>query len=158
VCWESYKVAAKAYSLVFGTKEAFPSTWFNFEEDTLYLDWGWQNWHAYKPTDFLEGEAIRVRHLAIDGEVSLSSDSRPDQLFDQFLESRVADILLSFPNLKTLTINAYPWDAEDPQDFPELVFTEALPIDKSYHCEVCEALNKNRDENAQGDYNVLLPR
>jgi hypothetical protein len=40
VCQESYKVVRKQYSKAFGTEASAPTTLFNFEIDTLYLDWG----------------------------------------------------------------------------------------------------------------------
>ncbi|KAH9213561.1 hypothetical protein DL95DRAFT_524404 [Leptodontidium sp. 2 PMI_412] len=40
VCRESYSVALKVYSKCFGTDSSAPATWFNFNLDTLYLDWG----------------------------------------------------------------------------------------------------------------------
>jgi hypothetical protein len=40
ICKESYLVAEKLYTKSFGTEDTLPSTWFNFELDTLYLDWG----------------------------------------------------------------------------------------------------------------------
>jgi len=40
VCRKAFGVASKTYSRAFGTCDGFAETWFSFETDILYLDWG----------------------------------------------------------------------------------------------------------------------
>jgi hypothetical protein len=46
VCRESYRVVSHLYVKAFGSRrpEAFTKTWFNFDLDTLYLDWATGVW------------------------------------------------------------------------------------------------------------------
>lgn len=65
-CRESYRIGASVYTKAFGSDSAFPETWFDFEQDTLYLDWDspilnvGDIYDAPMPT-----HAGQVQHLAI---------------------------------------------------------------------------------------------
>lgn len=74
-CKESQRVAERIYSKSFGTECAPPTTWFNFELDTLYLDWGVHDEDeeemsgvdfSFGPIDLSE-DVKKVQNLAIYG-------------------------------------------------------------------------------------------
>ncbi|KAF8858785.1 hypothetical protein BDZ45DRAFT_802183 [Acephala macrosclerotiorum] len=71
---QSREIALKYgnYKRAFGTRWMSGMTWINFDQDTLYLDWGFTkatkeecDKAAYGPFDFNEGHAGRVRSLAL---------------------------------------------------------------------------------------------
>lgn len=77
-----------------------PVTWFNFEIDTLYLDWGW---HGFSGLSFDAGHlgdvASQVKHLAIyhsPQDLQLRGMGDPEEL--------LCEILVEFCNLETLTL------------------------------------------------------
>jgi hypothetical protein len=70
---ESHDFMRTHYSKAFGSRYSFPETWFDFERDTLLVDWGWDSRTNLSSSKFsLEGRD-RVRNLAmlvdpVDGE------------------------------------------------------------------------------------------
>lgn len=62
---ESYQVASKTFSRVFGTDISFPETWFNFAVDTLVLDWGWRYASDYEPNDFTREDLDKIHFLTL---------------------------------------------------------------------------------------------
>jgi hypothetical protein len=105
VCRESFEVATKHYTKAFGTCNASPSTWFDFERDTLYLDWDIIAEEELVPRDFLISEASRVRHLA-------TFDFPQRSHWSNFMrgvdypdyESWLCEIFSVFTNLTQLTV------------------------------------------------------
>ncbi|KAH7355304.1 hypothetical protein BKA65DRAFT_498104 [Rhexocercosporidium sp. MPI-PUGE-AT-0058] len=73
VCRESYNMALSIYSRCFGTGCSAPATWFNFDLDTLYLDWGVAENRGAEPPDLplefslmdLSDDVKRVQNLAL---------------------------------------------------------------------------------------------
>ncbi|CAG8959430.1 hypothetical protein HYFRA_00001328 [Hymenoscyphus fraxineus] len=76
ICKESHHVARQMYTKAFGTRYAPPSTWFNFELDTLYLNWGvsydendYERWWLCYHPEHLDADIEKVQNLALyDGE------------------------------------------------------------------------------------------
>ena len=74
-CRESFKVASRIYCRAFGSLGAFPETWFNFSQDTLYLDGLTAgvsysipgHWYPDRVVRqlFAADELIRIRKLAV---------------------------------------------------------------------------------------------
>ena len=121
VCRESYRVAKeKIYKKSFGSKCALPRTWFNFELDTLYLDWGYYESHKYGEDGILFdfdswdfGEDIkRVQHLAIyKGKHPICQDTGGSIKNVLSTSGHVQDLVLAPPDYK-------------PDDAGDLVFLE----------------------------------
>jgi hypothetical protein len=113
VCRESHRIAKeKIYQKSFGSPYGMPRTWFNFEVDTLYLDWGY---YVYDDDDDDDDDTIefqffpevlsedvkKVQHLAI------YSGKHPDsylpaQLINDVLSKfgHVQNLLLALPDYK----------------------------------------------------------
>jgi hypothetical protein len=124
VCHESFEIASKHHSRVFGTAYSPPEVYFNFKKDTLYLDWSlsWPR-NSYKLTDFSWVELAAVRYLAIECDQSCA-----EFLNVENREELMAMVLSYFPNLEKLTINGM--DAYHPiSDSGDLVFMHLLPKD-----------------------------
>lgn len=87
------------YEQAFGEAGVLPTTWFNFEIDTLYLDWGYGcpgGTHVdYVPTNFGD-EAKRVRHLALYQSIGSHNYHRRDS------EGWLCDILDVFSEMESL--------------------------------------------------------
>jgi hypothetical protein len=130
VCRESFRVTCKYYERVFGTKSAFPDVWFNFEIDTLFLDWGWTLWppelHYYEEW-FVKAELERVKYLAlfIDFRTiwALQADGEEEYL---------AMWLKSFPNAKKVTINRLKF-CHTAAENDTLVFTDPPSPDMRFY-------------------------
>lgn len=101
VCHESFAVASKHHSRIFGTAYSPPEVYFNFKEDTLYLDWS-LSWplNSYRLTDFSWVELAAVRYLAIE-----CNETCAEFLNVQDREELIAMVLSYFPNLAKLTMN-----------------------------------------------------
>jgi len=118
VCRESYLVAKeKIYTKSFGTEYRIPTTWFNFELDTLYLDWGYYvnsdgdvNFDFF-PEDFGE-DVKKVQNLAIH-----SGEYPGGILTSEWINA----VLGYFGNVRNLTL--VPPRQED-DDCADLVFLE----------------------------------
>lgn len=69
VCRESSEAVKKQYSKAFGTEASAPTTLFNFESDTLFLDWGYFLGDGVPRISFNEYERSddikQVRNLAV---------------------------------------------------------------------------------------------
>jgi hypothetical protein len=100
VCHESFEIASKHHSRIFGTPYSPPEMYFNFKEDTLYLDWSSWEIHSYKPADFSWVELAAVRYLAIECDQSCAKFLNVENK-----EELIAMVLSYFPNLEKLTIN-----------------------------------------------------
>ncbi|KAE9366464.1 hypothetical protein N431DRAFT_429340 [Stipitochalara longipes BDJ] len=98
VCHESYQVAIKYYEKAFGSHHSFPETWFDFERDALYLDWGSKG-PELSLDDFLSSEASRVRHLVMHGYPNTLQYH--NQALDH--EDLLCDVLNVFTHLECLT-------------------------------------------------------
>lgn len=119
VCRESLEVVERFYTKAFGSWNAFPETWFDFEVDTLYLDWGWNsNGMQFSASDFA-GEAPRVKHLAL---YQAKDDYHVTNPGDY--EDFMCEIFVDFNNLKTLTLVN---KRHKPNESDSLVFME--PVD-----------------------------
>jgi hypothetical protein len=125
VCRESFQVTCKHYERVFGTKSTFPEVWFNFEIDTLYLDWGWplpltkHYWEGW----FVYAELEKVKYLALyidpDTLWAIHADGEEEYL---------AMWLGSFPNAKKVCLNRLrPFHTM--ADSGTLVFTNPPSLD-----------------------------
>jgi hypothetical protein len=107
----------KIYTKSFGTDYGFPTTWFNFELDTLYLDWGY---HLNSNGDvifkfFLEdfGEDVKkVQNLAIH-----SGEYPAGILASEWINA----VLGYFGNVRNLTMVSPQYEDDDGAD---LVFLE----------------------------------
>ncbi len=75
VCRESFKIASKRYQRAFGTKWSLPEVWFDFKQDTLYLDYNWYNVYDYTnergftsfcARDLVSRECEQIERLALD--------------------------------------------------------------------------------------------
>lgn len=103
VCKESNAIGRTLYNLSFGSPYSCASTWFNFDIDTLYLDWGYEcppreweeevpeNVFSFYPKDI--SDISKVKNLAI-----WTSDELCDvgKWFDQ--------ILGAFGNVRNFTL------------------------------------------------------
>ena len=123
VCRESLEVAARFYTKAFGDDYAFPETWFDFEIDTLYLDWGW---HGVSDTPFgaadFGDDVLKVKHLAL-------YNSRDDYQLrgTEENEGLVCEILDEFCNLETLTLVNRRHD-ESGEKTSDLVFMDPMDL------------------------------
>jgi hypothetical protein len=101
VCRKPFEVASKHHRRVFGTAYSPPKVSFNFEGDTLYLDWNLhQLWNAYAPRDFSWVELAKVRYLAI-----VWNEIYAEELNLDGKEEFLAMVLSYFLNLERLTIS-----------------------------------------------------
>jgi len=123
VCHESFEIASKHHSRIFGTPYSPPEVYFNFKEDTLYLDWSSWEIHSYKPADFSWVELAAVRYLAIECDQSCAKFFNVENR-----EELIAMVLSYFPNLEKLTINRID-TYHPPSDSEDLVFMRLLPKD-----------------------------
>lgn len=109
VCHEAREVIQKTHSKAFGSSTSSPRTWFDFELDTLYLDWRCANHYrrnrdAFGPWDIGTSDTSKVSRLALlDGN---GSGQNPwiypyDNYTRRWLHKRV---LPQFSCLKTLTL------------------------------------------------------
>jgi hypothetical protein len=99
VCKESFEVMEHFYARTFGSEAAFPETWFNFDLDSLYVDWGGVETGgiSFRPEDF-GGVAAKVKHLAV-------LHTGPNYIRRRLThEQWLSYILFEFCNLQTLTL------------------------------------------------------
>jgi len=99
VCKESFEVMEHFYERTFGSESAFPETWFNFDVDTLYVDWGGVETGgiSFRPEDFGD-VAAKVKHLAV-------LHTGPNYIRRGLThEQWLSYILFEFCNLHTLTL------------------------------------------------------
>jgi hypothetical protein len=124
VCRESYMVATqKVYTKSFGTEYSLPSTWFNFEHDILYLDWGYylddddDVRFDFNPNDL--GEDVKnVRHLAIyNGRYPSNLILGPGIWIDH--------VLSYFGNVQSLTMTVPQHEDDDCADLVFLDYSDA---------------------------------
>jgi hypothetical protein len=129
VCRESFQVTCKHYERVFGTKSTFPEVWFNFEIDTLYLDWGWpialerHYWEGW----FVQAELEKVKYLALYIDFNMVYACRFDGE-----EEPLAMWLPSFPNVKKVTLNRLK-SCHTMGDSGTLVFTDPPSPDMRFY-------------------------
>jgi hypothetical protein len=64
-CRESYEYLSKFYTRSFGSKVAFPDTWFNFERDILYLNLNGAHQREQFKIEELSEDVTRVENLAL---------------------------------------------------------------------------------------------
>lgn len=69
-CRESHNIASKVYCRAFGTKSALPSVWFDFEQDTLYLN---QETFENKPASTMATGMVDATNDEISKQVSHSN-------------------------------------------------------------------------------------
>jgi hypothetical protein len=105
VCRESFEVATRYYAKAFGTCNAFPCTWFDFERDILYLDSDFITDQVLVPNDSLISEASRVRHLATFDRLQRDDcfNFMEGSIYPDY-ESWLCEILSVFTNLTQPTI------------------------------------------------------
>jgi hypothetical protein len=121
-CQESRSAVKASYSKTFGDIGAFPNVWFNFNADTLYLNWGLESGRLdYRPDD-LGDVASKVKHLAI--------HQRPYNLRVRYdHEECILKALASFSNVETLTmVNQRHQLAEQVNDCSNLDFMDPVEL------------------------------
>lgn len=107
----------KIYTKSFGTDSGIPTTWFNFELDTLYLDWGYHLnsdgdvIFKFFPEEFGE-DVKKVQNLAIH-----SGEYPAGRLASEWINA----VLSYFGNVRNLTMVS-PQHEDD--DCADLVFLE----------------------------------
>jgi hypothetical protein len=137
VCRESYAIAASLYTRAFSRRgESFPETYFNFEDDILFMD-ARVSWFKNIPKD-MDGDISEVSNLALRVEFSPSEilQSCPNEQTYKWM----ADVLSIFNKIKNLTLvleqethhcrspclscaGCLPWSKEQEAD---LVFADDL--------------------------------
>lgn len=149
VCREAYNVASKSYKPTLACVNSAPETYFNFETDTLCLEWenffarqGFFSdnnpnflpqlqldvWNGFWPEDAedlrkIERLAIRIRSS------SLVFDALDDGIFD---EEDIAMILRVFQGVKELSlIHQPPGNPYGDEDDSNLTRMDAVDVDKS---------------------------
>lgn len=102
VCHEAFDIASSVYAITFGSDASFPTTWFDFKLDTLYLDFGWNYRTQYDFKDI--HDLVKVENLALFlPEYHADATQSYDDIKDA-MESFVCDTLLPvFKSLKTLS-------------------------------------------------------
>jgi hypothetical protein len=117
-CRESRAVATKIYTLAFGTSP-YPCTWFDFSNDTLYLDWEISNDYTTRYIDYglcyshsdLGRDARKVVNLAVnDGLAFIGS---PWEITDLEDADRILGILEWFSAMKYLKVVCGGHETED---------------------------------------------
>ena len=130
ICKESYSVAEKMYAKSFGTQFTFPSTWFNFELDTLHLDWGYDPNEELDEEDEIDMDEIMITYAP----GTLSQDVRKVQSLALNAEQYPAGmsserwlhlILSHFGNVQNLYMVVPPRADED---CANLVFLEKSDV------------------------------
>lgn len=132
VCRESYCVASKIYRRAFGTKHAFPQTWFSFELDTLYM-------HLEGRVSNLKeiGDMENVRRMAL----RMGCDGFPTTgLTRRFVSQRANRLCGTFPNLRTFTSVAQRHDD---------LCTDLVFIDLKDISSLLELYSKSYDKDAE---------
>lgn len=141
VCRESYRVAMeKIYEKSFGSQYGLPKTWFNFDLDTLYLDWGY-----YDGDDLADGNIFfefspreigaytkRVRSLAIykgDHPIIIN----PGYFIDH--------VLATFGNVQNLCLAAPDYKLDDSGDLVFLEFDDVVD-DPAYSDDIHPAVRE----------------
>lgn len=107
VCRESYRVATRFYRKAFGTSSGFPEIWFNYDVDTLFLDFGHGTlgkgyYPQYRLSSFGVEDRKRVRYLLLAENEHILSD---DEYYQP--EDWVAQILLHFTGVKKITRSVF---------------------------------------------------
>lgn len=120
VCRESRNIATNVYTLAFGPT-SYASTWFDYKNDTLYVDWMVVNPHAYGE-DAMESDASYVpRDLGPDlkkVEKMAICDGLPMSWWLNGWEDeyKVIYVLRSLSAIKTITVVDRAHDTEDCTD------------------------------------------
>jgi 2EXR family len=134
VCKESYMVATqRIYTKSFASQYSLPETWFNFELDTLYLDWGF----SYDEDDpdeiglFFDPEDLgadikKVQNLAL-----YSRGNPYDEPDDEFL----SQILSDFGNVRNLTMVPPRYKSDETANLVFLEFSEVVEHQQYYRYE-----------------------
>lgn len=107
VCRESYDILSQFYARAFGSSNAFPSTWFDFKRDTLYLNIWYPDgtpgnpWYLPYATWSLEARYM-LEDLSMDVDLvqTLAVDTLNQLRFDYNIW--LARILAKFKNLKKI--------------------------------------------------------
>jgi hypothetical protein len=124
VCRESFEVASRHHPRVFGTAYSPPTVSFNFQKDTLYLDWAFPGpslRNPYELKDFSWVELAKVRYLAVE-----CDEDYAEALGFENTEEFLAMVLGYFPSLEKLTISSV--DAyHSIEDSGDLVFMKPRP-------------------------------
>jgi hypothetical protein len=140
-CRESRGIASKIYSKAFGSNVSPPLTWFDFERDTLYLDWGCIE---EKQVGFWLGELSadirRVENLAVFDAPASSKMLPPDADYTFWIDK----VLQSFTNVRRFTIVDRDHDFRESSD---LVWAGDTYID------IEESINVF---NEPGDFNHVM--
>ncbi|KAH6669047.1 hypothetical protein B0J14DRAFT_156125 [Halenospora varia] len=123
VCHESFEVASQFYERAFGKLGAPAVTWFNFDIDYLYADWGRLDYAMlYYPDDIGSEELRKVKHLVI------YQEERDMAIRGcRSLESWIAFVLNYFCNLETVTVSR-GLPAHTPLETSQLVLKDPIPI------------------------------
>jgi hypothetical protein len=101
VCRESYAIAASIYTRAFSRRgESFPETYFNFEDDILFMD-ARVSWFKNILKD-MDGDISEVSNLALRVEFSPSEilQGCPNEQTYKWM----ADVLSIFNKIKNLTL------------------------------------------------------
>ena len=132
VCVESHEVARTIYTKCFGTETHAPITWFNFDRDTLYVDWGVAE---AAREEFDEEDAGLEFHFSPD---DLSEDVKLVQKLALFEGTYpydlhefvwIDDVLDRFGHVKSLTI--VPPRLEEEKEHANLVYLEHVDVVES---------------------------
>ena len=109
-CWEAFGVSRRVYSPAFGVLGAMP-LYFNFSQDTLYLDDLGSNAYEYPRLgnitrllrrDFAPDELARIENLAIRYIPTYWTPNHEDR--DEGLCYSLLDIQTTFPKIRRFTI------------------------------------------------------
>lgn len=144
-CKESYNVASKLYQRTFACRGSIPETYFNFETDTLCLDWytfkmyfagfttgfsndaaGLQAWYCFGPNDLKD--LSKVERLA----VRTNSREHPELLwYAEDIEEDIANLMRVFQGVKVLSIIAPSFEDSDRIDetVPDLQMFDAVNVE-----------------------------
>jgi hypothetical protein len=163
VCRESRKIASNVYTLAFGPT-SYPSTWFDFKRDTLYVDWMVVNPDAYGE-DAMESDASYVpRDLGPDLEMVEKlaiCDGLPKSWWLNGWEGeyKVLYVLRSLSAIKIITVMDRAHDSENLADLVMMDGISAINQELSFlgqHSDYTPEVEQQRQEFE--DYHICLTR
>ncbi|PVH80435.1 hypothetical protein DL98DRAFT_654825 [Cadophora sp. DSE1049] len=134
LCVESHKVARNTCTKCFGTETYAPTTGFNFDLDTLYLDWGAGRVAGYGNT--VENTGFEF-YFSPD---NLGDDVKPVQKLalyygaypiDLHASVRIDHVLERFGHVQRLTIVPPRVEEEEEKDHANLVYLEYVDVVES---------------------------
>ena len=145
-CQESRAIALRRYERQFGTVQAPPTTWIDFENDTLFL-----GWDSYLGRIGDVGQ--KVRHLAVVNREAGFKNYWGNSTYgnDHAVEYWFAALFVEFPNLETLTLVM-----QDNHSWPNQDFVFSGPVEKEKAVvKVGSRLKKPYDVDLMGALRVI---